>query len=105
MNNQVEKLARQGDILFLRIEALPTGLKKAGDNIIAHGEVTGHSHRVVEDAGVAVLEDSNGEKYVTATQDWEVVHDEHGPIKFAKGIYKARRQREYEPEGIRQVAD
>ena len=32
-------------------------------------------------------------------------HDTHAPIKFAKGVYEVRRQREYTPEGWRRVAD
>ena len=102
---KIEKLARQGDILFTRIDALPKGLKKSKDSIVAYGEVTGHAHRVVEDTGVAVLENEAGEKFVEATEDWKVTHDEHGPIEFKAGTYKVGRQREYAPEAPRQVAD
>lgn len=105
MEKPIEKLARQGDILFIRVDAIPEGLKKAKDNIIAHGEVTGHSHKVHGGEGVALLENESGEKWITADEEFSAVHDEHGPIKFQKGIYQIRRQREYEPEAPRQVAD
>lgn len=105
MEQAVNKLARQGDILFIRVDALPAGLKEANDKIIAHGEVTGHSHKVEDGSDVAVLDSETGTKYIDAKNDFRIVHDEHGPIAFEKGIYMVRRQREYEPEGARQVAD
>ena len=101
----VSKLARQGDILFVKIDKLPKGLKKSMDRIVAHGEVTGHAHRVAESEGVALLENEQGDKFVQADGDWQIVHDEHGPITLEKGVWEARRQREYSPEAIRRVAD
>lgn len=101
----VKNIARQGDILFIRVDNMPADLKKANDNIIAHGEVTGHSHQVAATDGVAVLENEKGDKFVSAEKDWEIVHDEHGPITLEKGIWEARRQREYTPEAIVRVVD
>jgi hypothetical protein len=43
------KQFRQGDIFFQEVSKLPKNLLKKKDPIIAHGEVTGHSHRVSED--------------------------------------------------------
>ena len=103
--NPVKRLARQGDLLFIRVNALPKGLKKANDNIVAHGEVTGHAHRVMEAEGVAVLENEKGDKFVEAENDVNVGHDEHGPVILEKGNWEVRRQREYSPEAIRRVAD
>lgn len=102
----VNKLARQGDILFVKVDGMPKGLKKAKDSIIAHGEVTGHAHKVSDESDVAVLENEQGDKFVDATEEgFTVVHDEHGPIEFSEGVWEARRQREYSPEAIRRVAD
>ncbi len=101
----VQRIARQGDILFVRVDSKPAGLNKASDNIIAHGEVTGHAHRVVEAEGVAVLETEDGDKFVEAINDWTISHDEHGSITLEKGIWEARRQREYTPEAIVRVVD
>lgn len=103
--NPVKKLARQGDILFVRVDKLPEGLTKSKDGIVAHGEVTGHAHRVLESEGVALLDATEDSKYVTAESEWQIVHDEHGPINFEAGNWEARRQREYSPEAIRRVAD
>lgn len=103
--NPVKKLARQGDILFIRIDELPSAVKKAPDMIVAHGEVTGHAHRVAMDSGATLLEAIGGDKFVEAEAEWTVTHDEHGPIKFEAGRWEARRQREYTPEAIRRVLD
>jgi hypothetical protein len=103
--NNVQKLARQGDILFIKIEALPENLKKVQDRIVAHGEITGHAHRVPDMDGVAVLENEQGDKFINATTDWTITHDEHGPILLEEGIWEARRQREYTPQEIVKVAD
>jgi len=103
--NPVKKLARQGDILFVRVDSLPEDLKKSKDLIVAHGEVTGHAHRVTKEAGVKLLETLGGSKFVEAEAGWEVTHDEHGPIEFEAGNWEARRQREYSPEAIRKVID
>jgi hypothetical protein len=32
-------------------------------------------------------------------------HQEHDPIALDAAVYKVRRQREYDPEGIRAIAD
>lgn len=103
--NPVKKLARQGDILFIRVDKLPADLNKSKDLIVAHGEVTGHAHRVTKAAGVDLLESAVGSKFVEAETGWEVTHDEHGPIEFEAGNWEARRQREYSPEAIRKVID
>ena len=100
----IKKLARQGDILFIKTDALPEA-KEAKDRIVAHGEVTGHAHRVVEAEGVCLLETAEGDKFVTADKVWTITHDEHGPIEFEAGEWEARRQREYTPEAIRRVID
>lgn len=101
----IKKLARQGDILFIRVDALPADLQKSKDLIVAHGEVTGHAHRVKMAAGVSLLEDAAGSKFVEAETGWEITHDEHGPIQFEAGKWETRRQREYSPEAIRKVID
>ena len=98
-------MARQGDILFVRVEQLPQDLKKAKDQIIALGEVTGHSHRIAEAVGVEVLEDKAGDKFVKVADRADVVHQEHGPIALGPGNWKAARQQEYTPKEPVRVRD
>jgi len=100
-----KKQARQGDILFVRIDALPKKLRKAKDNTIALGEITGHSHKIVEAAGVDVLENEAGDKFIAVEKVADVVHQEHGPVKLGAGDWAAIRQREYTPEAPVRVRD
>lgn len=114
---------RQGDILIERVAELPRLKGKAktegGRVILAHGEVTGHAHEIevpklaslreIEEA-MRQLGDLDGADAMTqtaliVTADTAVIHDEHGRIALPKGKYIVRRQREYTPQEIRNVAD
>ncbi len=110
--NKSKFIARQGDVLIVRIPALPASLKKVprdnGRVILAYGEVTGHSHALVEKhcelftptiAGASVT-------YLEVTEAIAALtHDEHATIQLAPGVYEITRQREYHPEASRNVAD
>ena len=99
--------ARQGDVLITETKNKPAGeLQSDGQPIIlAHGEVTGHCHKV-SDTNAANWWKGDGEQYVRALVGTSVVHQEHGLIPLEKRkIYKVRRQSQYAPEEIRSVAD
>lgn len=97
-------------------DALPP---ENGRVILAHGEVTGHAHEIAEPAqatlremeeAVRLLGDLSDAGTMTQaglvlTDDSSVVHQEHATIPLAKGKYIVRRQREYTPEAIINVAD
>ena len=98
---------RQGDVLLERVNKIPTGLrlqKASGRIILAHGEVTGHHHSIDADAADWWKGDDD-EQYVEVKMPAEVVHQEHRAIAILPGKYKVRRQREYAPGAIRNVAD
>ncbi|HEX8221811.1 MAG TPA: hypothetical protein VF914_21665 [Chloroflexia bacterium] len=99
---------RQGDVALVRLPegSVPTGAQSVRENgriILAHGEVTGHAHEVV--GGEAELWEAAGLRYLTVERISELTHQEHGTITVHPGVYEVRRQREYSPEEIRQVAD
>lgn len=106
--------ARQGDVLFLPIESIPSGERKPrADGAVAYGEVTGHSHRIADLATADVFEVGEG-LFVRVSDDGisisgepgaTVVHEEHGAITLAPGDYQIRIQQEYSPEEIRNVID
>jgi len=102
------KIYRQGDVLIERIPKLPSKLTKQepenGRIVLAHGEVTGHSHTLDIDAADWWKDDKGGQ-YLDVVSPTEVVHQEHGAIALTPGIYRVLRQREYSPEAIRNVAD
>jgi hypothetical protein len=115
-----EKVCAQGDVMIIKREALPTGLKNVATDkervVVTHSE-TGHDHVMVLDkpkgkAKPAVVMYATDNPLVawlevhrpTALEHLRP-HDTHEPIMFGKGIYEVRRQREHTPEGWRQVMD
>ncbi len=101
-------MIRQGDVLLRRVdvdipkEAKPVE-KEGGDNILAHGEVTGHAHRVKERQ--AEMYSSGGATFLAVPVKAELTHEEHGTIPITPGTYEVVRQKEYAPSAIRNVAD
>lgn len=106
--------AAQGDMLITRIEALPEEVVKTkpegGNYILAHSE-TGHNHVVKAKPDVEFYSHANDnfKAYLVVNKTACVEHmrgfDTHETIKFGKGIYEIRRQREYTPEGFRRALD
>jgi len=95
----------QGDVQLKRIEKLPKNLKEK-DKTIAYGEATGHHHSFTPESKVKVMIDNSGNQFAILEQQSELVHQEHNTIQIPKGIWRIRRQREYDQiEGIRQVSD
>ena len=98
-------LLRQGDVLIQSTKSIPKGAARLPHAILAHGEVTGHSHRI-EDAETVELFELDGTLYLRVkSQAATVVHQEHGPITIPPGEYKVWRQREYTPTEIRVIRD
>jgi hypothetical protein len=101
------KQIRQGDVLLERVEKIPKNTKKEqkdnGDVVLAYGEVTGHKHRVLDGAEVLLAE--NGERYLEATKQTALVHEEHDVAQIGPGFWNVVIQKEYSPAAIRNVAD
>ena len=97
---------RQGDVILVRHERLPTNLEEVKSLVLADGEVTGHSHALmVETAPVVLRDPKTGTLWVRADQAAVIVHEEHGALSIDPGIYEVVIEREYEPDGWRQVVD
>jgi hypothetical protein len=92
---------RQGDVLFVKVDALPDGLQRRKSNVIVEGESTGHAHRLQQGA---ILETGNI-LYLSIEIETHIIHEEHKPIILVPGQYQVIRQREYSPEAIRTVID
>lgn len=96
---------RHGDVLVEQVAEMPDVRRKAQHTILAHGELTGHCHRIAE-KGAAVLYDTPEGMFLHVTADVAtLVHDEHNPISLSNGFYRVWRQREYSPEEIRIIRD
>jgi hypothetical protein len=99
------KMWRQGDIFIAEVKQIPPGATPLPHVILAHGEVTGHSHRL-ENSATGALYSADNEFFLEVFGEGaRVVHDEHGPIPLEIGLYRVWRQREYTPERIVIVRD
>lgn len=114
-----KNICAQGDVLIRKVSAIPETAKlvapENGAVIVTHSE-TGHDHIMVLDRKTSTPNVEMFQDPENALLAWIKVnrptvlehqrpHDTHAPIKFAKGTYEVRRQREYTPEGWRRVAD
>jgi len=99
------KQFRHGDVLIEEVSALPKGREKLQHTILAHGEMTGHCHRIRESQEADLYNSPSGVYLHVRGAAVSVVHEEHAPIALPAGIYKVWRQREYSPKEIRVVRD
>jgi hypothetical protein len=102
-------MVRQGDVLLVPVTAVPGDLKPEqgqprGRAVLAEGEQTGHRHAVIA-PGARVLVDPDGNRYLRLRAAAVLSHQEHDPIMLQPGLYRITRQREYQPEAPRWVAD
>lgn len=115
----IDKTARQGDVLLVKIDALPIGLSKAprdhiGRIVLALGETSGHGHAIrdknVTGLRLAGSEDVDfievGGSGATLNHEYESGQlAEHAPILLSPGTYRVVRQRTYTPQGIVRAVD
>jgi hypothetical protein len=95
---------RQGDLLFVPVDAVPVGAELVSDGVIARGEASGHAHRLQLGRGRALMLLA-GVAFIRARYRATIAHEEHGAITLPAGNYQVVRQREFEPAGWRQVQD
>lgn len=101
----------QGDVLFIRVDSIPADAKKekGKGKVCAHSE-TGHHHSFDPDASVFVYSTADQlVSYLDVKKPAILKHrrdfDTHEEVLFDIGKYEIRRQREYTPEGWRQIQD
>lgn len=100
------KCYRQGDVLIIPTTKIPANLVKTKKVTLAYGEVTGHHHTIFSGAvGYGKSADSLVDYFEVTTDDAQIVHQEHDPIKLPAGTYRSVIQVEYTPEAIRNVQD
>ena len=105
------KMARQGDVLFLKVSSIPKDSveeKRNGPIVVAHSE-TGHHHVVKDPAARLFNTDNPLISYLRLEGPVQVDHlrdfHTHGSISLNGGCWEIRRQREHAPEGWRRVQD
>ncbi len=87
---------RQGDVSIMAVEGLPKKTKRVkGEPILARGEVTGHTHRMVE--GKVRLYQLAGLLYLRVLSEFaKLYHEEHEDLVLPRGDYQIRQQREFD---------
>lgn len=119
--NGMAKMYRQGDVLLVAVKSIPEYAKELKDDgrvVLAYGEVTGHAHAFYPEVAEAekddpkakpkmkaVLWDAGAERFLRVVEKTALRHEEHTAIEIPKGNYRVVRQREYDPERDRWVAD
>lgn len=102
-------LYRHGDVLLQSVQAPPAAIRRLPHLILAHGETTGHTHRIAEQQSAALYHSSannDAEHFLQVTAPHAtLLHEEHGPIRLPAGWYRVWQQREYAPGQIRTVID
>jgi hypothetical protein len=98
---------RQGDIFISKLPVLPEEARSRPlpHVTLAHGELTGHSHRVDDPSTAALFAGPDCFFLEVHDSGARIVHDEHGPIWLDGGFYRVWRQREYTPQRIVNVVD
>jgi hypothetical protein len=114
-----KNVCAQGDVLIRRVADIPASAKAVmpvnGDVIVTHSE-TGHHHvmtldRAHDTPSVEMFQSTDNPLLAwikvnrPTSLDHKRQHDTHESIMFGPGVYEVRRQREYTPEGWRQVQD
>jgi hypothetical protein len=107
MKTPTKTTYRQGDVMLLHLDQTPVNLtprsKKGNRVILAHGEATGHHHSILRSKADDFIDE--GGSTIVVTKGAVLEHQEHTKIKLPDGTYEFRRQREYTPQAIRNVAD
>lgn len=102
-------LIQQGDVLLKQITTLPKALKKvkrkARGFVLAEGEVTGHAH--VIDSDIALMEDQNGNMFMSNENEVTIIHEEHHSATIPAGNWEIGIVKEYDhfAEEARKVQD
>lgn len=110
MGKVKEQFYRHGDVYIARTttseDQIRSG-KRVADPILAHGEVTGHTHALMDQTAFERYE-LDGETFlIVSDAGVSITHEEHGIGRIEPGTYKVTIDREYDylADMSRQVQD
>jgi hypothetical protein len=98
----MQKIYRQGDVLFRAVEKVSENAKPSEDRILVRGETTGHAHRASKQ--LLVFKEPETQKMFVSGSG-QILHEEHDTLELERGNYEVIRQREYNPSANRFVQD
>jgi hypothetical protein len=110
---KIKNQVRQGDVLINPVASVPPDLKpvprESGKVILAHGEVTGHHHALLEPEVQMLRGDTDAERFLSVGKSAKLTHQEHATIPVlptAKATPRhVVRQREFSDDLSTRVAD
>ncbi len=85
-------MLRQGDLIFKKVQDTPKS-EEHKELVIALGEVTGHSHRLLAQTDSVILGDKT---LFTVRGKAKLIHQEHDTIEFENGTYMVINEREHD---------
>jgi hypothetical protein len=103
--------ARQGDVLIHPVANAKRGARRPterGRVVLAHGEVTGHSHDVADSSAAVQYDEIEfaGTTVLDVTAPTITIHQEHAPVPLVARQYEVRRAEEWtDSDEPRQVTD
>jgi hypothetical protein len=100
------KQYRQGDVYLIEVSEIPAEAKETQreEVILAYGEATGHSHKIVH-PGAAMRAVDENLRFIRLEEAAELQHEEHAVIKLPAGNFQVITQRQYTPQRWVNVAD
>lgn len=112
---KLAKTYRHGDVLLMKVAALPADAKKVTPGprgyVLAEGEVTGHAHTIEAVPGIELYE-RDGVLYVTVADKAVVDHEEHNrtkagatPVLDKPGVYRSVGQQTWSAGRATRVLD
>ena len=104
-NHRLGTQYRHGDVMIQRIDRLPLHVQQRVGATLAHGEVTGHSHRFAQPETVQLWERGNDRFLEVKASSAALIHEEHQRIDIPQGVYRFWKQREYRPDAFVEVED
>lgn len=91
--------------MIQQIDRLPSHVRHRSGATLAHGEVTGHSHRFAQPQLVQLWESDRDLYLEVKAPSAALIHEEHQRIELPQGYYRYWKQREYRPDADVEVAD
>ena len=103
----MRNIMSQGDVTFLPVKLIPSGVKRIVDGVLAKGETTGHAHRVGT-LTTAELYEMDGRMFLKVGDEGvSIVHEEHAPVTLDPGNYEVHIDQtfDYSAQALRNVQD
>lgn len=85
---------RHGDVVLVKVAALPQDAKLRDSNVLFEGEATGHAHRLM-DVG-ELFETRDGKLYLKLEKPARLDHEEHVTSVIPAGVYFCGQKRQYD---------